>query len=109
MEKCYTGQNKKNNPSAFLFRPGGWYEDKYWHDGSVLIGGDMGTLSTAEDAQTYYRAFARAFTKGFTTILDIRKQEWSVGPGAITQLDAGVRLITRNLSAPDTYGDLKRP
>ena len=101
--------NQKDNPSAFLLRPGGCYEDKRWHDGRVLIGGDMGTLSTAEDAHTYYRAFARAFTKGFTTISDVWNQKWSVGPEALILLDTGVRLITRNLSAPGTHRDLKRP
>ena len=100
--------NHKDNPFAFLFRPGGWYEDKYWHDSRVMIGGDMGTVSAAEDAQACYRAFARAFSKGFTTIPDVWHQKWSVGPEALTLLDAGVRLITRNLSAPGTHRDLKR-
>ncbi|MCW3094682.1 MAG: hypothetical protein JWL77_300 [Chthonomonadaceae bacterium] len=99
--------NEKDNPSAFLFRPGGWYEDKHWYDGR-LIGGGMGTLSAAEDAQAYYRAFARAFTKGFTTIPDVWNQKWSVGPEAVVLLDTGVRLITRNLSAPGVHRDLKR-
>ena len=93
----------EQNPSAFLFRPGGWYENR------VLIGGDMGTLSNSEDVLALYRPFARALTKGFTIIPDVLNYKWRVGPEALTLLDAGVRLITRDLSAPDTYEDLKRP
>jgi hypothetical protein len=92
----------EQNPIAFLYRPGGWYEDR------VLIGGDMGTLSRSEDVLAYYRPFARALTKGFTVLPDVLNYKWWVGPEALILLDAGVRLVTRDLHAPDTYEDLKR-
>jgi len=92
----------KENPSAVIFRPGGWYNNQ------ALIGGSMGMYSSSEDVLAYYRPFARALAKGFTVLPDVLRYKWWVGPEALTLLDAGVRLVTRDLHMPNTY-DLKRP
>lgn len=92
----------KQNPSAFIFRPGGWYENQ------VLIGGYIGTWGRSEDVLVYYSPFARVLTKGFVMLPDVLNYKWWVGPEAVALLNTGIRLITRDLNAPDTYEDLKR-
>jgi len=91
----------EQNP-GILFRPGGWYGD------DVLMGGDMGITSTSEEIYAYWRVLGRALTKGFTVIPDYLNYKWWVGPEALNCLDAGIRLVTRTLDAPDSLEDLRR-
>ena len=91
------------NRDAFWFRPGGW------HGNAALLGGDIAMLRSSDKVYSYYRPFAQALTKGFVTMLDALRYKWYVGPEALSLLNQGIRLITRDASAPGTSEDLKRP
>ena len=99
-ENWYRPEWEQN--SGILFRPGGWYGD------NVLMGGDTGITFASEVIYGYWRVLNRTLTKGFTVIPDYMNYKWWVGPEALACLDAGGRLVIRDLDAPDTAEDLKK-
>lgn len=100
----------RDNPSAFLMWPGGWYE------GNLLGGGTCPTEFNPPETVDIHRAFMRRLTRGFVKLIGCsmngrsKRISWWVGPEALQALDAGTRLITYALlDERYAYLDLKRP
>jgi hypothetical protein len=85
------------NPAAFVFRPGGMFEDR------CLIGGHIGTATGDPTSIALWRAFVREVIRGFTRI-----HSYYIGPEALRLLDEGMRLTAKSPCAIQLRGFVGR-
>jgi hypothetical protein len=96
----------RDNPSAFLVWPGGWYE------GILLGGGTCPTEFNPQEIVDIQRVFARTLTKGFVKIIGCSTNgrndhsPWWVGLEALRARETGVRMITYDPDERYAYLDL---
>jgi len=88
--------DQMENPSTFVFQPGGIFEQQ------CLVAGHIGTIHEDPIGKELLQDFSRAVTRGFKKV----RSYW-VGPEALTLLDSGVRLVTISAKEPSEY-DLSR-
>jgi hypothetical protein len=87
--------DQKLNPATIVLRPGGRIDD------SMVLAGEVSTISVHPDSQRLMRSFGNELNRAFGRI-----QEYRVGPEAARLLDSGVRLVG-SPRAPPGY-DLRR-